>query len=89
MYSLLLVYIGNTATISFLRFLQKTLKGHVGPSHFTNAQESRKLFEAASTDTGSGRFHDDLSIEEKKDYIQCFLDAVSQASWLAKQGSRC
>ncbi|KAJ4989221.1 hypothetical protein SVAN01_05300 [Stagonosporopsis vannaccii] len=69
------VFVGNTAAISFLQFLQKTLERHVGPSGFTDTQESRKLFEADAIDNGSSRFYDGLCIEDKKAYIQYFFDA--------------
>jgi hypothetical protein len=65
------------AAISFLRFLQKTLERHVGPSCFTDAQESKRLFEADTTDMGSTSFYDGLSIDQKKAFIQYFLDSVS------------
>lgn len=71
------VFVGNTAAISFLQFLQKTLERHVGPSGFTDAQESRKLFEADAVDNGSSRFYDRLCVEDKKAYIQYFFDSVS------------
>ncbi|KAH6637944.1 hypothetical protein C7974DRAFT_390570 [Boeremia exigua] len=69
------VFVGNTAAISFLQFLQKTLERQVGPSGFTDAQESRRLFEADAVDNGSSRFYDGLCIEDKKAYIQYFFDA--------------
>lgn len=75
-YSLYIVFVGNTAAISFLQFLQKTLERHVGPSGFTDAQESRNLFEADAVDNGSSRFYDGLCLEDKKVYIQYFFDAV-------------
>jgi hypothetical protein len=75
-YSLHTVFVGNTAAISFLQFLQKTLERHVGPSGFTDAQESRNLFEADAVDNGSSRFYDGLCLEDKKAYIQYFFDAA-------------
>ena len=74
--SLHTVFVGNTAAISFLQFLQKTLERHVGPSGFTDAQESRNLFEADAVDNGSSCFYDGLCLEDKKAYIQYFFDAV-------------
>ncbi|KAJ4351621.1 uncharacterized protein N0V89_006964 [Didymosphaeria variabile] len=71
------VFIGNTAAISFLRFLQKTLERHVGPSGFTVADDSHKLFEADSADVDPNSVYDSLSIDEKSAFIQVFLDAVS------------
>lgn len=76
------MFVGNTAAISFLQFLQKTLERHVGPSGFSDAQESRKLFEADVFDNGSSRFYDSLCVEDKKAYIQYFFDAVSHLSSL-------
>ncbi|KAH7095838.1 hypothetical protein FB567DRAFT_41482 [Paraphoma chrysanthemicola] len=69
------VFIGNTAALSFLRFIQKTLKRHIGPSGFTDTQESQKLFEADTSDTESSRFYTSLSVEDKRAYVQYFLDA--------------
>ncbi|KAF3001238.1 hypothetical protein E8E13_002737 [Curvularia kusanoi] len=68
------VFVGNTAAISFLQFLQKTLERHIGRSGFTDAQESRRLFEAETVDTGSSHFYDRLSVEDKTAYIQYFFD---------------
>ncbi|KAF3038469.1 hypothetical protein E8E12_003322 [Didymella heteroderae] len=69
------VFVGNTAAISFLQFLQRTLERHIGPSGFTDAQESRNLFEADAVDNGSSRLYDGLCVEDKKAYIQYFFDA--------------
>lgn len=74
----LTVFVGNTAAISFLQFLQKTLERHIGPSGFTDAQESQRLFEADAIDSGSSHFYDRLCIEDKKAYIQNFFDAVGR-----------
>ncbi|KAJ4293701.1 hypothetical protein N0V90_008985 [Kalmusia sp. IMI 367209] len=71
------VFIGNTAAISFLRFLQKTLEHHVGPSCFTNAKESEKLFEADTADVNQNPVYDGLSIDDKRTFVQVFLDASS------------
>jgi hypothetical protein len=70
------VFVGNTAAISFLQFLQRTLERHVGPSGFTDTQASGKLFEADAVDNASSRFYDGLCVEDKKAYIQHFFDAV-------------
>ncbi|KAF2031998.1 hypothetical protein EK21DRAFT_19689, partial [Setomelanomma holmii] len=69
------VFVGNTAALSFLRFIQKTLKRQVGPSYFTDAQDTQRLFEADAADTGSSRFYTALSIDDQRTYIQYFLDA--------------
>lgn len=71
------VFVGNTASISFLRFLQKTLEHHMGRSSFTEAQESQWFFQADATEVGSSQFYDNLSIESRKILIRCYLDASS------------
>ncbi|KAF2008375.1 hypothetical protein BU24DRAFT_475544 [Aaosphaeria arxii CBS 175.79] len=69
------VFIGNTAAISFLRFLQRTLERNAGTSCFTDAQESHRLFEAETTSIGSSAFYDSMSLEDRISFIQSFLDA--------------
>ncbi|KAG8170321.1 hypothetical protein KVR01_001066 [Diaporthe batatas] len=71
------IFVGNTAALSFLRFLQKTLKHYVGPSGFTDRQHSHNWFEMTGSDVDGGIFYDSLSENEKKDIVQCFLDASS------------
>ena len=71
------VFVGTTAAISFLQFLQKTLKHYVGPSGFTDEQHSRKLFEAAASDDDVDSLDDDLDGRDIPALIQCFLEVVS------------
>lgn len=67
---------GNTAALSFLRFLQKTLKHYAGPSGFTAREHSHKWFEVTDPELG-GAFSDDLDGKDKSALTRCFLDAVS------------
>ncbi|KAH8682636.1 hypothetical protein BX600DRAFT_506210 [Xylariales sp. PMI_506] len=71
------VFVGGTAAIPFLRFLQTTLKRHAGPSGFTDGQDSDNWFELSSLEATEGQFKDDLSIEVKKHLVNFFLDASS------------
>lgn len=71
------VFVGNTASLSFLRFLQTTLKHHIGPSRFVDSQDSRRLFEAASPSDSTATFSDDLPDDAKQALLQCFLEVVS------------
>ncbi|TLS27423.1 hypothetical protein PpBr36_04239 [Pyricularia pennisetigena] len=71
------VFIGDTAAISFLRFLQHTLKRHAGPSDFTDDQDTQRLFEAADPDAVPPAFQDDLTFQDKEELIVCFLDVSS------------
>ncbi|KAF3760702.1 hypothetical protein M406DRAFT_63880 [Cryphonectria parasitica EP155] len=71
------VFVGNTAALSFLRFLQKTLKLYVGPSGFTDGQHSHSWFELAGPEASGEDFRDDLGEVEKNDLVRCFLEASS------------
>lgn len=71
------VYIGNTAAISFLDFVRKTLRHCAGPSAFTESQQRHIMLEATVQTNNSGHFKDDLEDSDKINLIQHFLDAVS------------
>lgn len=79
------VFVGNTAALSFLRFLQKTLKHYVGPSGFTDRQHSHNWFEVTGSEPDSGEFRDDLGDVEKNELVRCFLDAVSLVPRVLRQ----
>jgi hypothetical protein len=81
------VFVGNTAAISFLRFLQKLLKRYVGPVGFTDRQHSHNLFELATAEPDDKGFCDDMEDSYKDTLIQCFLDAVSTAVFSGMSGS--
>ncbi|ESZ97463.1 hypothetical protein SBOR_2152 [Sclerotinia borealis F-4128] len=66
------VYIGNIAAISFLRFLQTTLKRYIGTSVFTERQESNVMLEVEVSRNNSP-FEDDLDLAEKQNLIACFM----------------
>lgn len=71
------VYIGNVAALSFLRFLQKTLKRHIGPSSFTDGQKNVSMLETEIQHDSSAPFEDSLTTTEKRDLIKCFMRVVS------------
>ncbi|KAI9650054.1 hypothetical protein NHQ30_000067 [Ciborinia camelliae] len=66
------VYIGNIAAISFLNFLQTTLKRYIGTSVFTERQGSNVMLEV-ETSRNNSPFEDDLNVSEKQDLITCFM----------------
>ncbi|KAJ4423610.1 hypothetical protein N0V82_001778 [Gnomoniopsis sp. IMI 355080] len=70
------VFVGNTAALSFLRFLQRTLKHYVGPSGFTDREHSHKWFEVPDPELCSS-FTEDVGNDEKAVLSRCFLDASS------------
>lgn len=74
---MIVVFVGNTAALSFHQFLRKILKRFAGPSSFTEGQQSRRMLEIDIPDSEASAFRDDLAEEEKRALIQCFLDAVS------------
>lgn len=71
----LVVYIGNIAAISFLHFLQTTLKRYIGTSVFTERRESNVMLEVEISRNNSP-FEDDLDISEKQSLIACFMRVV-------------
>lgn len=83
----LLVFVGNTAALSFHHFLRKILKRYAGPSNFTESQ-SRRMLEVDIPDSEDGSFHDSLDEEEKRALIQHFLDAV-RITGLSHNGRPC
>ncbi|KAA8576839.1 hypothetical protein EYC84_006886 [Monilinia fructicola] len=68
------VYIGNIAAISFLQFLQTTLKQYIGNSVFTERHESNVMLELEISRNNSP-FEDNLDIGKKQIFIQCFMRA--------------
>ncbi|TGO31215.1 hypothetical protein BPAE_0001g01110 [Botrytis paeoniae] len=66
------VYVGNIAAISFLHFLQTTLKRYIGTSVFTERRESNVMLEVEISRNNSP-FEDDLDLEEKQNLIACFM----------------
>lgn len=79
------VFVGNTAALSFLRFLQHTLKHYAGPSGFTDRQHSHNWFEVADSAPDDAAFFDDLDDEDKSDLIHCFLEVVSRSPRLRRR----
>lgn len=73
------MFLGSAAAVSFLRFLQAIVKRYVGPTGFTDGQNSRKMFEVEVPDISTDTFTDMLDEEEKGTLVQCFLDVVSQS----------
>ncbi|KAK6615709.1 hypothetical protein H4I95_00861 [Botrytis cinerea] len=66
------IYVGNIAAISFLHFLQTTLKRYIGTSVFTERRESNVMLEVEISRDNSP-FEDDLDLEEKQNLIACYM----------------
>lgn len=71
----MIVYVGNIAAISFLHFLQTTLKRYIGTSVFTERRESNVMLEVEISRDNSP-FEDDLDLEEKQNLIACYMRVV-------------
>uniref|UniRef100_A0A093ULZ1 Filamentous growth regulator 27 n=1 Tax=Talaromyces marneffei PM1 TaxID=1077442 RepID=A0A093ULZ1_TALMA len=70
------IYFGNTAAISFLKFLQQTWRTYVEPNDFTEDQGTHQMLEVempSSTTPLVG----ELSIQNKRHYVECYLHASS------------
>lgn len=68
------VYVGATASLSFLHFLRQVLRQHIGPSNFTEAP-ANVMLEANSPETTSCSIAEDPELQHN--YIQYFLAATS------------
>lgn len=68
------VYVGATASLSFLHFLRQVLRQHIGPSNFTEAP-ANVMLEAQSPETISCSIAEDPELQHN--YIQYFLAATS------------
>lgn len=71
-----LVFVGNTAALSFLGFLRHALKQHLGPSNFTDT-EDREMLEVNVPESQAIDPNADMLEDDKAELVQCFLEAVS------------
>jgi hypothetical protein len=71
---------GDSASLSFLDFLRHTFLCYMGPSPFTDKDRAKAMLESAypqaSHDITEDSPDSQLTLEEKRDYIQRFLVAV-------------
>jgi hypothetical protein len=71
---------GDSASLSFLDFLRHTFLCYMGPSPFTDKERAKAMLESsypqASHDIAENSPDSQLTLEEKRDYIQRFLVAV-------------
>lgn len=74
------LYVGETAHLSFLQFLRKTLRQQMGPSPFTESEFSNQMLEM---DLGQNRFaaidesEQPGDQDEKRALVQCYFEASS------------
>ncbi|RBR20866.1 hypothetical protein FVER53590_29260 [Fusarium verticillioides] len=72
---------GDSASLSFLDFLRHTFLCYMGPSPFTDKERAKAMLESsypqASHDIAEDSPDSQLTLEEKRDYIQRFLVATT------------
>ncbi|KAF5641408.1 transcriptional regulatory [Fusarium sp. NRRL 52700] len=72
---------GDSASLSFLDFLRHTFLCYMGPSPFTDKERAKAMLESsypqASHDIAEDSAESQLTLEEKRDYIQRFLVATT------------
>lgn len=70
----LLVYVGGTASLSFLQFLRRTIRQQMGPSSFTENSRRNQMLEVSSPEDTH------INLEEnpgqRRELIDVFLAAV-------------
>ncbi|POR38885.1 hypothetical protein TPAR_00891 [Tolypocladium paradoxum] len=76
------VSMGDSASLSFLHFLRRTLLHYMGPSPFTDNKRANVMLEAViplktSDDVPDGSPESRLDVEEKREYLERFFTALS------------
>ncbi len=71
------VYVGGTASLSFLQFLRRTIRHQMGPSVFTENSRRHTMLEVKSPqDTSVDNFEADLC--QKRAFIDVYFTAVRE-----------
>lgn len=73
------LYVGETASLSFLQFLRKTLRQQMGPSPFTESEFSNQMLEVDLDDSRAQVDEPDglEDQDQKRALLQCFFEATS------------
>lgn len=71
----LIVYIGKTASLSFLQFLRHTIRQQMGPSVFTENTQRHLMLEINSPEDGSSHFAEDD--QHKRTLVEAYHASVS------------
>ena len=72
----LIVYIGETASLSYLQFVRRIVQHHVGPCTFTEGQFNNFMLES-NIATGSPESSVDLTQHDRRALVQSYFDGVS------------
>ncbi|KAK6706499.1 hypothetical protein SNK05_010377 [Fusarium graminearum] len=69
---------GDSPSLSFLDFLRHTFQHYMGPSPFTDKEKAKAMLQSVySKPSDDMSSESDLTLEEKRDYIQRFLIATT------------
>ncbi|KPI45037.1 uncharacterized protein AB675_2707 [Cyphellophora attinorum] len=74
------LYVGETAHLSFLQFLRKTLRQQMGPTPFTESEFSNQMLEVDLGDSRLASIDDPEQLgdkDQKRALIQCYFEASS------------
>ncbi|PNS21552.1 Regulator of drug sensitivity 2 [Sphaceloma murrayae] len=72
------VYIGGSASLSFLQFIRDTVSQYVGPTQFTNDAKQSTMHEDTSVPTPLSPFMEtNLSLDEKTRLVDAYVTATS------------
>jgi hypothetical protein len=71
------VYVGKAASLSFLQLLRETVTQHIGPSQFSHNYRSEDMLETEAHHDPLHFSEEHCSIEAKRRFIQTFSIAVS------------
>lgn len=77
---MLLVYIGEAASISFLKFVRDTVSAQIGPSQFSHNDQNENMLEMEPTIAVPESITpaiEDLDATRREDYIHAYRAAVS------------
>ena len=70
------MYIGETASLSYLQFLRRIVKHRLGPCAFTEGEFNNFMLES-DVASPSTETHHTLGSTERRALAQSYLDAVS------------
>ncbi|KAF9887522.1 hypothetical protein FE257_010100 [Aspergillus nanangensis] len=71
------VFIGPSASLSFLQFIRDTVSRHLGPSQFSNNEHTETMFEDTSRQMPSSPGVEDMDLDEKERLVDVYLHATS------------
>ena len=75
------VYIGETASLSYLEWLRRVVKQRLGPCAFTEGEFNNFMLENDIFGNRNGQINE-LPLDAKRLFVRCFLDVVRKSEGL-------